>query len=44
MIYLNRRDNLDYNSGDDWKSGHFFSEEDENITSVEENLVIFYNF
>ena len=36
-----RRNDLDYNSGDDWKDGSFFSgdEVEGNASLVEENLV-----
>ena len=43
IIYsISRRNDLDYNSGDDWKDGSFFSgdERGENASlDVEENLV-----
>ena len=32
---------MDYDSGDDWKSGHFFSEGD-CASSVEENVVSYH--
>ena len=35
-----RRNDIDYDSGEDWKTGNFFSGEDnDDISSVEENLV-----
>ena len=35
-----RRNDIDYDSGEDWQTGNFFSGEDnDDISSVEENLV-----
>ena len=42
LYSISRRNDLDYNSGDDWKDGSFFSgdERGENASlDVEENLV-----
>ena len=42
LYSISRRNDLDYNSGDDWKDGSFFSgdEREENASlDVEENLV-----